>query len=67
MVSLRYRTISDIKTIATFDTQKMAEDYIDKSYLKNRKQWCPFRKSSLLAYCSSEDLYIEDVDTPHNP
>lgn len=55
------------KIIATFDTQEMAEAYIEKCFTKNRKQLWPFVKKSLLGRIMLNNLYIENAIEPHNP
>ena len=55
--------------IATFDTRKMAQDYIKKSKLKNPSYRKIYRQSSLLSgyeYVSLAEEY-EDLSPPHNP
>lgn len=55
--------------IATFDTEKMARDYIEKSKLKNPKDYRrPFRKNSLLSRFRYAEVEIYDPEIlTHNP
>ena len=62
------------RVVATFDRREDAEDYIERSRLKNRIHVSfgsdiVFRKSSLLCNCESAEV-IEKVEPeipPHNP
>ena len=55
--------------IATFDTEKMARDYIEKSKLKNPADYRrPFKKKSLLHdYRYAEVEIYEPEYLEHNP
>ena len=58
--------------VATFDTEKLAKDYVERAKLKNPKDSDrPFRERSLLTYYESVsiDVYDPPIYYPptHNP
>jgi len=57
------------RIIATFDTRKAAEDYLQKSKLKNPKRHHKFRSKSLLMLCeyAHVDKYYSDGPPIHEP
>jgi hypothetical protein len=61
------------RVVATFDTEKLAREYIEKSKLKKpiKKSYGsirPFKQSSLLSFASFAEIESYSFETPpHNP
>lgn len=54
--------------IATFDTEKMAKDYLSSAKLKNPNHMSKFKRKSLLS--GYDQAWVEEYDPPaytHNP
>ena len=61
--------LEEERIVATFDTEKSAKDYLQKSELKNPKWQHKFRSKSLLSLCeyAHVDEYYSDGPPPHEP